>query len=103
MAVGQVNNDSYTVTTGQLRLSLWFSAASFPAAGYETADYTLGQLAPRYYYYNIDSGFVTFIVPPTGCYHVSLLLEDYTGSQSVYDHYVASTNIASITRGLTPT
>ena len=103
MTVGQVNNDSYTVTTGQLRLSLWFSAASFPAAGYDTADYTLGQLAPRYYYSNIDSGFVTFIVPPTGCYHVSLLLEEYTGGQWVYDDYVAYTNLASINSGCTPT
>src|SRR6202171_2665159 len=99
MTVDQVNNDSYTTTTGTLRLTLWFSTAAFPASGYETADYTLGQLAPRYYYYQIDSGFVPWTVPPTGCYHATLLLEEYTGSTWGYDDYVAYTTLQSINGG----
>jgi len=96
MTVDQVNNDSYTTTTGTLRLALWFSTSSFPASGYETATYTLGQLQPRYYYSSIDSGYVAFTVPQTGCYYVTLLLEEYTGSQWVYDDYVAYSNRTSI-------
>jgi hypothetical protein len=102
MTVAQVNNDSFSTTTGTLRLTLWFSTAPFPASGYETADYTLGTLAPRYYFYNIDSGYVPWTVPPTGCYHVALLLEEYTGSTWVYDDYVAYNNLQSINGGCAP-
>jgi hypothetical protein len=94
-----VSNDSYSTTTGTLRLSLWLSSAAFPASGYRTAVYTLGQLSPRYYFYAIDSGWVTFSTPPAGCYHVAMLLEEYDGTQYVYDDYVSYSNLLSINNG----
>ncbi len=95
MTVDQVSNTG-SVTTGTLRLTLWFSTAVFPASGYETADYTLGTLAPAHTFTSIDSGFVPWTVPPTGCYHVALLLEEFVGAQWVYDDYVAYSNLQSI-------
>jgi hypothetical protein len=102
MTVNRVDNVSYTYTTGTLRLVLWLSTAAFPASGYQTATYSLGQLAPRTYYSTIDSGYVPFATPPTGCYYVSLLLEEYVNNQWVYDDFVAYSNRTSINGGCNP-
>jgi hypothetical protein len=101
MTVDQVSNTG-SVSTGTLRLTLWFSTAVFPASGYETSDYTLGALAPAHTFTGIDSGFVPWTVPPTGCYHVALLLEEFVNSAWVYDDYVAYSNLQSINGGCNP-
>lgn len=88
MTAPQVSNNSSTRTTGTLRMNLWFSEGGYRQFGYSTAKYTLGTLLPNYYFYSIDSGWVAFSVPPTGCYYVSILLEEYqsTGTWEYVDY-----------------
>jgi hypothetical protein len=84
ITVEQINNDSYTYTTGTLRLELW--AAEGPTAptrdsvvtGYKLATTSsLDPLTPRTYYSNVTRT-TTFTTPPPGTYWIVLLLSEYT-------------------------
>jgi hypothetical protein len=88
LLVDRVSNNNATRTSGTLRLSVWFSTQAFPSPGYRTATYSLGQLSPNYYFYNIDSGDIPFTTPPTGCYFVTVLLEEWSGAEWFYVDFV---------------
>ena len=76
-----IYNDSFTYTTGTLRLSYW-ATTSRPAraagfTGYRLATFaTLNPLPPRYYYYDIVRT-SSMLVPPNGTYWLILALEEY--------------------------
>jgi hypothetical protein len=91
LLVDRVNNANATRTSGTLRLVVWFTASPFPSYGYRTAIYTLGQLQPNYYYYDIDSGTISFSTPPTNCYYATVVLEEWSGSEWLYADYVETT------------
>ena len=96
----RVENASTTRTSGTLRLTLWLSTAGYRQTGYRTAIYTLGQLPPNSYYAPVDSGNLTFTTPPTGCYYVSMLLEEFqSGGTYAYVDYLDYNNLASINGG----
>jgi hypothetical protein len=73
-----VTNPNGTAS-GPLRFSLWFTPAPFPSAGYSTASYDITpSLAAGQSVNNVNAGNtgVPFTDPPTGCYYVSLVLEE---------------------------
>ena len=81
VTLDRINNDSYTYTTGTLRLTYW-ATTSYPAraagfTGYRLATFaTLNPLPPRYYYYDIVRS-ASMSVPPNGTYWLILALEEY--------------------------
>jgi hypothetical protein len=70
-----VTNPNSTAT-GPLRFSLWFTPARFPSAGNNTAHYDITASLAAGQPINSVSGAVPFTNPPTGCYYVSLVLEE---------------------------
>ena len=95
-----VRNTSTTYTTGTLRMSLWMSQGNYRQSGYYTAQYTLGSLSPNHYFYDISSGTIAFSLPPTGCYYVSMLLEEYQGNSTwYYVDYIDFSNKVSVNNG----
>jgi hypothetical protein len=98
----RVENASLSRTSGTLRLTLWMSAGGYRQFGYRTAIYSLGQLPPNTHFSNVDSGLIPFSVPPTGCYYVSMQLEEFqTDGTYAYVDYLDFTNLVSINGGCT--
>src|ERR1051325_8704355 len=71
--------NSNSTATGPLRLSLWWTTSPFPSAGHNTAQYAItnslaagASIAPV----NRSGTTAPFTQPPTGCYWVSLVLEE---------------------------
>jgi hypothetical protein len=78
MKADTVTNSNGTAS-GPLRFSLWFTPAAFPSAGYSTASYDITpSLAAGQSINGVNAGNtgVPFTDPPTGCYYVSLVLEE---------------------------
>ncbi len=86
LTADKVENTSSTRTSGTLRMDLWMSDEGYRGSGYHTAVYQLGTLGPGYYFSAVDSGPITFNTPPTGCYYVTMLLEEWNGTD--YNTYV---------------
>lgn len=80
----RINNDSYTRTTGTLRLEYWASVTR-PSrggtfSGYRLARFsTLSPLLPRHYYSDIVRS-SAMTVPPDGTYWLVLILTEYNPS-----------------------
>ncbi len=77
----RVNNDSFTRTTGTLRLSLWAMTyqpvRGAGISGYRLVDFaTMGQLPPRTYFGSIIRG-ANYLRPPDGSYWLVLVLGQY--------------------------
>jgi hypothetical protein len=78
MKADTVTNSNGTAS-GPLRFSLWFTPAAYPSAGYSTASYDITpSLAAGQSINGVNAGNtgVPFTDPPTGCYYVSLVLEE---------------------------
>jgi hypothetical protein len=77
MKADTVTNPNGTAT-GPLRFSLWFTSAPFPSAGFSTAsiDLTPSLAAGQSIAGNPSGTGAPFTDPPTGCYYVSLVLEE---------------------------
>ena len=76
------------------------STIGYRQLGYRTAIYTLGQLPPNTFFFNVDSGTISFSAPPTGCYYGSMLLEELQSDGTyLYDDYVDFTNLIQINGG----
>jgi hypothetical protein len=81
LTLDQINNDSFSRTSGTLRLELW--AVSSPPArgagftGYRLANFTtLNPLAPRTFYSSVTrSGTMSY--PPDGTYWIVLVLSEF--------------------------
>lgn len=72
-----VTNPNGTAT-GPLRFSLVFSTGPYPSGAFDTADYTItaSLAAGQSVGGNPTGTSVPFTVPPTGCYYVSLVLQE---------------------------
>lgn len=88
----RIENNSFTRTTGTLRLSYW-ATTSYPArgagfTGYKLATFaTLSPLSPQYYYYDIVRS-SSMLVPPNGTYWLVLALEEFDSVNCfAADHY----------------
>ena len=81
ITVDQINNDSFTYTTGTLRLELWATTTA-PARGVGFTGYqlavtpTLNPLAPRTFYSNVVRS-TTYLLPPNGTYWMVLVLTEF--------------------------
>ena len=87
LTADSVSNSNSTRTSGTLRLALWMAQGGYRTTGYRTAVYQIGYLLPNHFFSNLDSGWVAFGTPPSGCYYVSMLLEEWNGSAWVYVDY----------------
>lgn len=100
LTADRVENASLSRTSGTLRLALWMSTGGYRQFGYRTATYSLGQLPPNTHFSNLDSGVIPFTVPPTGCYYVSMQLEEFQSDGTyAYVDYLDFTNLVSINGG----
>jgi Putative binding domain, N-terminal len=100
LTADRVDNASLSRTSGTLRLTLWMSTIGYRQTGYRTATYSMGQLPPNTHFSNVDSGLVPWTVPPTGCYYVSMLLEEFQpDSTYAYVDYLDFSNLAAINGG----
>jgi hypothetical protein len=93
--VDNITNDRSGGTSGTLRLDLW-ATTSVPVYGqtistYTLGTFTLGQLPGGYEFNNVDSGFVSYSPPPTGCFYITVALQEYNGSVFLYDDLVTLT------------
>src|SRR4029079_9464943 len=77
----------------------WMSASGYRLSGYRTAIYQVGYLLPNHYFPDVDSGWVAFSSPPSGCYYVSMLLEEWNGSNWLYVDYRDFVNRVAIGTG----
>lgn len=84
VTLDRVSNESYTRTTGTLRLSLWaldyIPERGAGITGYRLANFSsLGQLSPRTFYSSIVRS-ASYSVPPNGTYWLVLVLNEYNPS-----------------------
>jgi hypothetical protein len=81
ISLDQINNDSFTYTTGTLRLELWATSVA-PARGVGFTGYqlaiapTLNPMAPRTFYSNVVRT-TTYTLPPNGTYWMVLVLTEF--------------------------
>ncbi|HZZ94285.1 MAG TPA: hypothetical protein VFE23_17120 [Usitatibacter sp.] len=104
VTLDRVNNDSFTYTTGTLQLSLW--ALTYKPnrgdsiTGYKLATFaSLGQLAPRTYFANINRA-TPSLRPPDGTYWLVLVLSQFAPSScpSNSDGYCLEDTFTSFTQ-----
>ena len=105
LTLDDISNDSFTRTTGTLRLELW--AVSSPPArgagftGYRLAVFAnLDPLPPRYYYSDVVRS-ATMTYPPDGTYWMVLVLSEYDSVNCGQDDYFCITD--SLISGSTST
>lgn len=84
VTLDRINNDSFTRTSGTLRLSLWATnyqpVRGDGITGYRLVDFaTLNPLAARTYYSNISRS-AGYARPPDGSYWLVLVLSEYAPS-----------------------
>jgi len=95
-----VTNPNGTAS-GPLRFALWWTPTPYPAAGYIVAAYDITpSLAAGQSISPVNGGStpVPFTIPPTGCYYVSLVLEENvsgTWTQRDYGNFSLSFDIGS--------
>lgn len=84
LTIARINNDSYSRTSGTLRLELW-ATQSHPSRGEGFNGYrlaastTLSPLAPRTYYSSVTKT-TSMQYPPDGTYWMVLVLSEYNSS-----------------------
>lgn len=92
LAVDKINNDSYTRTTGTLRLELWATTSAPQRAqgfnGYRLAvSSTLSPLPPRTFYSSVTRT-TNFAEPPAGTYWIVFVLSEFDSVNcSAGDHF----------------
>ena len=105
ITLDRIANDSFTRTTGPLRLELWASgsapARAEPFTGYRLVAFDiLPPLPPRNYYYNISRS-ASYLSPPNGSFWLVLVLAEYVpidcASADGYcevDSFISNTRVA---------
>jgi hypothetical protein len=100
----RINNDSFTATTGTLRLSLWAMTykpnRGDSITGYKLTTFpSLGQLQPRSYFSNIAQS-ASAGRPPDGSYWLVLVLSQYdpSGCPGNSDGYCLEDTFVSFTQ-----
>src|SRR5829696_6195950 len=69
-----IENNEFGGISGTIRLELWAFSTPFPGTtiGYKLASYVVGQLSGGFGFYNVNSGFIPFALPPPGAWSFSL-------------------------------
>ncbi|HXT51902.1 MAG TPA: PKD domain-containing protein, partial [Thermoanaerobaculia bacterium] len=94
MQAARVANSSSTASP-TLYLRMWASEQR-PVAGstvfaWTFGTYTLGVLAAGSQVQNVDTGYVSYVPPPAGCYYVSMALQTLSGSTYTYWSFITFT------------
>jgi hypothetical protein len=84
-----VVNTRSSGTSGSLRLAVW-ATTTVPIFGntipnYTLSTYDLNPLTHGFEYNNVDSGFVPYTPPPTGCYYLTLALLEFQSGGYFYE------------------
>src|SRR6185503_5149555 len=92
MQAARVANSSSTASP-TLYLRMWASEQR-PVAGstvfaWTFGTYTLGVLAAGSQVQNVDTGYVSYVPPPAGCYYVSMALQTLSGSTYTYWSFIS--------------
>lgn len=94
LTVGKITNNASGGNSGSLRLELWAFSTPYDGTalpGYRLAQYQMSVLNGGSSYSNVSSGSVTASLPPSGTWHMALLLTEYNGSSFVVRHYLLTT------------
>lgn len=94
LTVGKITNNATGGNSGSLRLELWAFSSPYDGTampGYRLAQHQLSVLNGGSAYNNVSSGSITATLPPTGTWHMALLLTEYNGSSFVVRHYLLTT------------
>jgi hypothetical protein len=88
MTIDHITNTRSSGVSGSLRLQLW-ATTTVPVFGNTISHFTLGTfdlspLTAGFEYNNVDTGFVTFTPPPTGCYYITLALLEFESTGYFY-------------------
>src|SRR3990167_6443905 len=77
LTVGKITNNASGGNSGSLRLELWAFSTPYDGTalpGYRLAQYQMSVLNGGSSYSNVSSGSVTASLPPSGTWHMALLL-----------------------------
>jgi hypothetical protein len=104
ITLDRINNDSFSGTTGTLRLALWATdyepARGAGITGYRIATFqTFNPLPPRTYYPDIVRS-ASYVRPPNGTYWLVLVLSEYnpSGCPSNSDGYCLEDSFTSFSQ-----
>ena len=77
----RVDNNEFFGISGTLRLELWAFSAPFPQVtiGYKLASHVIGRIPGGITWSDINSGAISFLLPPPGTWSFSLQVREYTG------------------------
>lgn len=89
MTVDHIINTRSSGTSGSLRLELW-ATTTVPVFGntinrFVLGSFNLNPLQAGFEYNNVDTGFVTFTPPPTGCYYITVALLEFDSGTYFYE------------------
>lgn len=85
LTADQIENFDPAGVSGTLRMELWALTVPYTGTGgtgYKVAQYVIGQLPAGASLYNVSSGPVPFVLPPTGTWTFVLFLTEYAGLAS---------------------
>ena len=96
MLVDRIANHRSNGTSGTLRLELW-ATNTLPIFGQTISAYTLGSfnlspLSAGFGYPNVDTGFVPYTAPPTGCYYITIALKEFDSGTFFYQDLITLTS-----------
>lgn len=94
LTVGKITNNATGGNSGSLRLELWAFSSPYDGTampGYRLAQHQLSVLNGGSSYTNVSSGSISATLPPSGTWHMALLLTEYNGSSFVVRHYLLTT------------
>lgn len=83
----QIENNKKDGTSGTLKLEVYFTSYYYNGgaiSGYVVGEKTLGELNANEYYYEIDSTVSINSRPPSGYYHMVLVLSEYSDDGVFY-------------------
>ena len=83
--VDRITNNSTSGTSGTIRLELWATSSAYSGgniSGYKLAQHTLSPLNAGSSWVNVSSGTIAYSAPPTGTWHVTLVVSEYTAAGS---------------------
>lgn len=88
MQVERIVNSRSSGVSGTLRLVLW-ATPTYPVFGDTINAFTLGSkvlgtLQAGFQFENVDTGFVPYTAPPTGCYYLTVSLQEFDSGSYFY-------------------
>jgi len=104
MTADRVHNTRASGVSGTLQLQLWATTTQ-PVAGqtifaYTLGVYTLGTLGAGQQFNNVNTGTIQFFPPPPGTYYITMALEEYDGTQYVYQDFFTFSTLRTFTASI---